>query len=152
MPKAAISDKGVNELLQTLNRLGADVEGIAKQGIYDGAGVIADAVRTNIETIKSEGPSGWERKRRERQKQGLREGLTTAPIQPYKKGIYGGVGFDGYNADGKANQMIARSFNSGTSFSKKQPFFENAVRKTRMAAKAKMIEAMNKEFEKITKG
>ena len=152
VPKAKITGTGLNDLYQTLNRLSANAEGIAKQGIFDAAGLMADAVRQGIDTIRSDGPSDYETKRRERQKQGLREGLTTAPIQPYKKGIYGGVGFDGYNADGKANQLIARSFNSGTSFSSKQPFFEDAVRRTRAAAKQKMIDTMNEAIEKITKG
>ena len=152
MPKAKINSTAINELYQTLNRLGADVEGISKQGIYEGAGLIADAVRANIDGIRSDGKSDWETQRREMQKAGLREGLTTSPIQPFKGGIYGGVGFDGYNAKGQPNQLIARVFNSGTSFSSKQPFFESAVRRTRSAAKQRVIDKMNEEFEKLTKG
>lgn len=152
VPKAKINDKAINELYQTLERLGADAEGVAKQGIFEGAGLIADAVRAGIDTINSDGPSDKETARREMQKAGLRAGLTTAPIQPFKGGIYGGVGFDGYNAKGQPNQLIARVFNSGTSFSSKQPFFESAVRRTRSAAKQRVIDKMNEEFEKITKG
>lgn len=152
VPKAKINSTAINELYQTLNRLGADVEGISKQGIYEGAGLIADAVRANIDGIRSDGKSDWETQRREMQKAGLREGLTTSPIQPFKGGIYGGVGFDGYNAKGQPNQLIARVFNSGTSFSSKQPFFESAVRRTRSAAKQRVIDKMNEEFEKLTKG
>ena len=47
--------------------------------------------------------------------------------------------------------MIARAVNSGTSFSEKMPFFENAVRATRAQARKKMVEAAEKELEKITK-
>ena len=152
MPKAKINDKAINELYQTLERLGADAEGVAKQGIFEGAGLIADAVRANIDGIRTGGKSDWETRRREMQKAGLREGLTTSPIQPFKGGIYGGVGFDGYNAKGQPNQLIARVFNSGTSFSSKQAFFESAVRRTRSAAKQRVIDKMNEEFEKIAKG
>lgn len=152
VPKAKINSDGIDEIFQTLRRLGADAEGIAKLGIYEGAGLIADAVRANIDGIRSDGKSDWETQRREMQKAGLKEGLTTSPIQPFKGGIYGGVGFDGYNAKGQPNQLIARVFNSGTSFSSKQPFFESAVRRTRSAAKQRVIDKMNEEFEKITKG
>lgn len=151
MPKAKINDKAINELYQTLRRMGEDAEGIAKMGLYEGAGLMADAVRQSIDTIRSDGPSRHETERRERQKQGLRDGLSIAPMQKMHSGVDTVVGFDGYNADGKPNQMIARVFNSGTSFSSKQPFFENAVRRTRAAAKKKMIETMDKEFQKITK-
>ena len=36
VPKAKINSTAINELYQTLNRLGADAEGISKQGIYEG--------------------------------------------------------------------------------------------------------------------
>lgn len=152
VPKAQINSDGIDEIFQTLRRLGEDAEGIAKQGIYEGAGMVADAVRANIDGIRSGGDEDWEAKRRETQKAGLREGLTTSPIQPYKNGIYGGVGFDGRNAAGQPNQLIARVFNSGTSFSSKQSFFEDAVRSTRNAAKQRIIDKMDEEFEKIVKG
>ena len=91
MPKAKVNSDGIDEIFQTLRRLGEDAEGIAKMGIYDGAGLIADAVRANIDGIRSDGKSDWETQRREMQKAGLKEGLTTSPIQPFKGGIYGGV-------------------------------------------------------------
>ena len=68
------------------------------------------------------------------------------------------IGFDGYNEvktksfpNGQPNVMVARIFNSGTSFSSKQPFFDKAVRATRSTAKQKMIEVAEKELEKIAK-
>ena len=126
MPKIQL--KGLDDTVFVLNRLTDKSEGVIKRAIYDGAGILADAVRANIDTIKTGGPSDWERRRRETQKAGLRAGLTTFKIEEAGGTIAGGVGFDGYNELGQANRMIARVFNSGTSFSSRQPFFERALR------------------------
>lgn len=153
VPKAIIKDKAFDELYQTLSRLTSDIDGVAKQAIYEGAGVIADAVRKEINTIRTSGPSEWETKRRERQKQSLLGALSTAPIQPFKNGIYGGVGFGGYDDEtGKPIQLIARAFNSGTSFSSKQPFFENAVRKSKGKARSEAIRVLDEKLKELTKG
>ena len=63
------------------------------------------------------------------------------------------IGYDdaGYDENNKPIQMIARSVNSGTSFMKKNPFFEKGVRNSRNKAKQKMIEVAEKELEKIAK-
>lgn len=90
--------------------------------MYEGAGIIADAVRKNINTIRTNGKDPWETKRRELQKDGLRNGLTTFEITNVGGRTEGGVGFAGYNKRGQANRKVANAFNSGTSFSSKQPF------------------------------
>ena len=144
MPRIQL--KGLDDTVFVLNRLTDKSEGVIKRAIYDGAGILADAVRANIDTIKTGGPSDWERRRRETQKAGLRAGLTTFDIKE------GGVGFDGYNELGQANRMIARVFNSGTSFSSRQPFFERAIRSARYAARQKVLSEIEDEIDKLTKG
>ena len=79
MPKIQL--KGLDDTVFVLNRLTDKSEGVIKRAIYDGAGILADAVRANIDTIKTGGPSDWERRRRETQKAGLRAGLTTFKIE-----------------------------------------------------------------------
>lgn len=150
MPRIQL--KGLDDTVFVLNRLSDQSEGIIKRAIYDGAGIMADAVRANIDTIKSGGPSDWERRRRETQKTGLRAGLTTFKIEEAGGTIAGGVGFDGYNELGQANRMIARVFNSGTSFSSKQPFFDRAIRRSRYAARQKVVSEIENEIDKLTKG
>ena len=151
MPGARFSSKEIDNLYATLRRLGEDADHIARLSLYEGAGVMADAVREKIDTIRSDGPSEWETSRRERQKQGLRDGLSISPMRIDSKGVSTLVGFDGYNEDGQANKLVARVFNSGTSFSSKQPFFESAVEQTRSKARKKIIEKMEKEFENTLK-
>ena len=143
MPKIQL--KGLDDTVFVLNRLTDKSEGVIKRAIYDGAGILADAVRANIDTIKTGG-------RRETQKAGLRAGLTTFKIEEAGGTIAGGVGFDGYNELGQANRMIARVFNSGTSFSSRQPFFERAIRSARYAARQKVLSELEDEIDKLTKG
>lgn len=150
MPRIEL--KGLDDLAFMLNRLTDESETAIKRAIYDGAGIMADAVRANIGSIRSGGPSDWERRRREAQKAGLQEGLTTYKIENKGAVIEGGVGFDGYNSLEQANQMVARVFNSGTSFSSKQPFFERAVRSSRGAARQAVIAGIEKEISKLTGG
>ena len=150
MPKIQL--KGLDDTVFVLNRLTDKSEGVIKRALYDGAGILADAVRANIDTIKTGGPSDWERRRRETQKAGLRAGLTTFKIEEAGGTIAGGVGFDGYNELGQANRMIARVFNSGTSFSSRQPFFERAIRSARYAARQKVLSEIEDEIDKLTKG
>lgn len=150
MPRIEI--KGLDDVAFMLNRMSEKSEEIIKRAIYDGVGVMADTVRGNIGSIRSTGPSDWERRRREAQKAGLQEGLTTFDIENTGGKIEGGVGFGGYNSLGQANQMIARVFNSGTSFSSKQPFFDRAVRSSRYQARQIIISEIEDEMQNLTKG
>ena len=150
MPKIVL--KGLDDMAFMLNRLTDKSETVIKRAIYDGAGIMADAVRGNIGSIRTGGPSDWERRRREAQKAGLQEGLTSFMIKNNGYKIEGGVGFDGYNSLGQANRMMARVFNSGTSFSSKQPFFDRAIRSSRNAARQAVISGIESEINKLTKG
>lgn len=156
MARAKLAANGVNEYLQTLNRLGADIEKVAKRAVYEGAGIMADAVNREIDSIQTVGPSEYEKKRREAQKKGLKEGLGIAAMRNDNGMINARVGFDGYNdiktkkyPEGQPNQMIARMFNSGTSFTKKQPFFERAVRASKKEVQQAMVKVAETEMEEI---
>ena len=159
MARAKLNSNGIHEYLQTLNRLNADIEKVVKRAVYEGAGVIADAVKREIDSIKTGGPSEYEKKRREAQKKGLKEGLGIASMHEERGLIHTRVGFDGYNdittekyPKGQPNQMIARMFNSGTSFMEKQPFFERAVRASKKEAQQVMVKVAEAEMEEMING
>lgn len=152
MPKAKVTTNAIDSYISILRDLGENVDDIAGEAVYEGAGIIADAVRKNINTIRTNGKDPWETKRRELQKDGLRNGLTTFEITNVGGRTEGGVGFAGYNKRGQANRKVANAFNSGTSFSSKQPFFERALRASRPQARKRMAEYVEQEFEKIVKG
>ncbi len=154
--KNTFSD-GINEYLQTLNRLGKEIEGISKQAIYEGAKIIADEIKNNIEALPTDEEWGTPKKMKagptKAEKENIARGLGIAHMQDNKGTINTKIGYDdaGYDENNKPIQMIARSVNSGTSFMKKNPFFEKGVRNSRNKAKQKMIEVAEKELEKIAK-
>ena len=154
--KTTFSD-GINEYLQTLNRLGKEIEGISKQAVYEGAKIIADEIKNNIETLSTDEEWGTPKKMKagptKAEKEKIARGLGIAHMQDNKGTINTKIGYDdaGYDENNKQMQMIARSVNSGTSFMKKNPFFEKGVRNSRNKAKQKMIEVAEKELGKTVK-
>ena len=149
--------KKYEEQLENLSRSISEIEGKA---IYEGAGLVADAVREGIDSIKTDGNSTWEKTRREKQNQGLKDGFGIAPLQDDNEFLNVKLGFNGYNSsvetkkfpNGQPNAMVARVFNSGTSVVTKQPFFDEAVRKMRKPAQEKMKEVFENEIDEIMKG
>lgn len=61
------------------------------------------------------------------------------------------IGFDGYNANGVANVLMARIFESGTSKVQKHPFVRPAVNSSKARAEAEMARILDKEIKNIMK-
>ena len=158
MPKAKVTTSAINSYLQTIQRLGGDVEEVAKKAVYEGTKIMADQVRANIQALPTDEHWGTLENPlhgvKAIQKQGLLDGFGVAEMRNDGGLINTMIGFDksGYNKMGQPNLMVARATQSGTSFSDKIPFFDNAVRATRSAARAKMVEVAEQEFEKLAKG
>ena len=158
MPKAKVTTSAITDYLQTINRLGGDVEEVAKKAVYEGTKIMADQVRANIQALPTDEHWGTSENPlhgvKAIQKQGLLDGFGVAEMRNDGGLINTMIGFDksGYNKLGQPNLMVARATQSGTSFSDKIPFFDNAVRATRSTARAKMVEVAEQELEKITKG
>lgn len=158
---ARISFKGLEEYSAKLNRLSAlSRDKIIGAAVYDGAAVVADAVRAELDSVPTDehwgtpaypkaGPSAEE-------KQGLKDSLGVTPMRDDNGFVNVKIGFDGYQGkptrkypQGKPNQMIARSVNSGTSFMAQHPFMKEAVRKSRKKAKDAMKQRVEKEIQDI---
>lgn len=130
------------------------------EAIFDGAGVVADAVKASIETIPVDNRyatgSATLYGINEQQKQGLREGFGIAPMRNDNGYMHVKLGFDGYNSvrtkkypNGQPNSLIARSVNTGTSFRQRFPFIDNAANKSRSAAEQKMIQKFEDSVNKV---
>ena len=158
MARTVYNDEGINELIQTLQRLANDWEEIAGRAVYEGTAIVADKVRSNIQALPVTDKWGTEENPRygvtQVEKQGLLDGFGVADMKDFNGFINTLSGFDdaGYNADGKANRLIARATQSGTTFSKKIPFFKNAVASSRGAAEQKMREILEREIERLSQG
>lgn len=159
---AKIAFAGIDEYRRKLEQIGRSSENIAKMAVYEGAAVVADEIRANIDSLPTQDtwgtkadPAGGIRKE---QKEGLQNGFGISTMEEDGGNINVRAGFHGYNSfrtrkhpKGQPNVMIARSVESGTSFLRKSPFVRRAVRMSKPKAEAKMKEIFEKEIEKIMK-
>ena len=151
-----VSTTGMTELEQMLREAGDAAQGAASAGLYEGAGVIADAVSRAVQGIATKPfryavggykrmPSPEEKELLEAAPKGVakfkKNGLSVSTSVGLSRSGYGQLG-----SKTKPVPQIANAINSGTSFMNKQPFFRKAV--SQNAGKA--LEVMDKKIrEKI---
>lgn len=160
MPK--MSTKGLDEVITMLSTVAAKSEDVVKAGLYDGAGIVADAANASINTIPISNTWGTP----EIPKRGisvderfaLHEGLGISPMETSGGTTNVSIGFDGYGGEptqkypkGKPVAMIARSVERGTSFMYANPFMKPTAAKAKGAAIAKMNQTIKEEIQKLTK-
>lgn len=137
---ARLRFRGLAEYERQLSQLQRGTDEIAGKAIYAGAETVADAIKQNIQGLPSK--TGTTR-------QGLLEGFGIAPLQDDSGYLNVKIGFDGYNAKGVPNALMARVFESGTSKVPKHPFVRPAINSSRKQAEAKMAEVLGAEINKI---
>ena len=158
---ATIKFVGIDKYFERLDELGKCSIGLCKRALYDGAAVIADAVRAEVDALPTSdrnAKKGDPQPILEYEKDGLKEGLGVAKMKAEHGFIYTRIDFDGYNRlkskkypNGHPNSMIARAINSGTSTRKKNPFMNRAIKKGRAKAEAAMSARMDADIEEIMK-
>lgn len=151
--------KGLDEYLATLGNLEFKAPDVCGLAIYQGAKVVADQIKANIEALPVASTKGGNQGRRnptQAEKDGLIEGLGIARKQNDNGYINVKIGMDGYNSDvtakypkGKPNAMIARSIESGTTFMNRIPFISRAVNATKAAAEEAMREEVDRQITQI---
>ena len=158
---AKLTFRGLEQYELRISRLGKETERIAGEAIYEGAGIVADAVKANIQALPVATGYGTESNPLPGgvtavQKAGLIEGFGISTMQ--NEGGYYNVklGFDGYNRtktekypQGQPNQLVARGVESGTSWKQAHPFVKPAVSKSRKQAEKAMADKLDEEIEKI---
>lgn len=158
MPKAKVTTNAINEYLQIIRSLGENADDVVKKAVYEGSAIIANQVSANISAIPIDESWGTESHPKNGitavEKAGLQDSFGIADMQDDNGFINTLIGFQqpDYNANGKANIMIARAAQSGTSFSRKIPFFANALRATRGQARERMVQVAEEELKKLSKG
>lgn len=123
-----------------LSKLDTDFERIAKKAIYAGVEIIADAMKVNLEGILSDQATGQ-----------LVASMGTTPIKNMNGEWNAKVGFDGYDSEGVAFQLIARVLESGTSTRQKKPFIRKTLNQTKSQVEAVMAKIVEDELDKIMK-
>ena len=146
---AKLKFEGLKEYEAKLLQLRNVTKEMLGEAIYEGAAIVADAVKANIETIpideryaaKGEKLYGISSE----QKAGLIDGFGIARLKDDNGYLNVKLGFAGNNSvktkrypNGQPNSTIARSVNSGSSFRQRIPFVDNAVKSTKSACEQKM--------------
>lgn len=147
-----------------LGKIGDASKDICGAAIYEGAKIIADEVKNNLNSLNTttdelamlKAKKGEPTYITQRAKEGLMKSFGVTPMQRDRDGIYNvKLGFDGYNdvktkkwTKGQPNQLIARACESGSSAMIKQPFFREAVQKTRKKAESRMAEVLDEKIKK----
>lgn len=153
---AKLKMQGLEKYEQQLLKLKDISREAIGQAIYDGAGIVADQVMANIQSLPVD-ERGYTKEGTlhgvtSLQKAGLAEGFGIAKLQDEGGYAHVKLGFNGYNGvkskrypNGQPNSMIARSVNSGSSFRDRIPFVDNAVNAKKSAAEQAMI----KKFDSV---
>lgn len=160
---AKIQMTGIDEYIAKLEKI-RNPDGLIKRAVYDGAAVLAEAVRKSIDSIpENDGKyvpgNAMIQGLSAAQKQGLREGLGIAHMQNENGYINTKIGFDGYNSvrtkkypKGQPNALIARAIESGTSRRAKYRFVSRATNSAKAAAIQAMSERMDQDLMNTMEG
>lgn len=160
---AKIEFKGLEEYSAKLNRLEAlSRDKIIGAAVYDGAAIVADAVKAEIQALPVDDSHSKEKKAvgpTQEVKDALLQGMGVAPLRTDNGFVNVKVGFDGYDGhptvkypQGHPIPMLARAVQSGTSWMQGNPFVKTSVRKARKTAEAAMARRVEEEIDKIMKG
>lgn len=150
---------GMEELSRRLGKLGAKAQEVASLSLYEGAGVMADAVSQAVRGIETEpfryGTSDNRRKPSPEEKailENARKGVAKFRKSVDRVDTSVGMQNSGY-ADLKGKTvpvpLIANAINSGTSFMQKQPFIRKAKRQEK-AAVAKIESELEKRLDELS--
>lgn len=153
------------EYLRKLTRLEQSAQGICKKAIYDGAGVVMDAIKAEIAALPEEPnrllrPGEQYNVVTKTQKEGLKNSFGLSAMQRDQAGINTKVGCEGYIPNtasrkypkGLPAPMLARSIESGSSVRQKNAFVRRATNSSRGKAGAAMGETVDREIGKIMEG
>lgn len=151
---------GMAEISELLEKMEQDAPKTASRALYVGAGIMADEIKKNVETIKT-APFKYAKEGSRLPSPEEKEIVQTAAagIAKFNKNgteVDTSVGFQnaGY-AELKGKMVpipvIVNSINSGTSFMKKQPFVRKAANNAAPKAMEAMRQQIEAEFEAIGK-
>lgn len=150
--------KGMDEYLSKLGNLEMTAPAAIGQAIYQGAKVVADAIKQNIEALPVDDSPHSEKVTglKSIQKEGLKHGFGISKSEITNGYRHVKLGFHGNNKlktkkypGGQPNAMIARTIEGGNSFTQKHPFVGPAVRASRDQAEATMAKVIDAEINKV---
>ena len=153
---ATMKAKMPDDLIKKISRLGDKTDEICEKALQAGAEIVEKAVATNLDAVV-----GKDTKYESRSTGELQSALGISPVGIDKKGNYDiKIGFDeprkeqnaakGKRSYGeRTNAMIANVLEYGKQGQPPKPFLKPAQRSSQKPAKAKIIEVLQEEVEKI---
>ena len=146
--------RGLDTYIAQLERLNANAEGSIKKAVYDGAAVVANNIKTALNTIPVQEeyvPKGKTRKGiTPEAKEGLVKGFGLAKMQNTGGYINTKAGFKGKNPSGVNNATVARQVESGTSWMQKNPVIRQATNRSKKEAEKAMQKTLESEIKRLT--
>jgi HK97 gp10 family phage protein len=151
--------EGLDKYIEYLRKLDADADEMIRKAVYNGAGVVADSVRSSINGIRTDDSKGKEMRSgpTSQQKAGLQKGFGISRMNNEDGYINVKLGFSGRNgrkskkrAQAEANITAARNIESGTPYMAKQPFMRKAVNSAKKQCEQVMEDTIEEEIKKIT--
>lgn len=142
--------QGLDEFIRKLEEAGKQPENIVKKALYEGAGVVADAIRSGVRQIPTN-----DGKRRPKtgvtpvERFGLLSGIGISKMRTEDGTVNVVIGFNGTNRDGKRNTTIMRRLESGTSYQQKYPVVRPAVNRSKAQAQEAMRRVFTEELQKL---
>ena len=140
----SIQVKGLDELLKQLEKAEGNAEHVAAEALYEGAGVMADAVSRAVNSIATEPfkyAKGGKKRKASPEEKAIIENAKTGVAKFRKNGIsvqtsvgMQNAGYAELAGKTKPIPLIANSINSGTSFMQKQPFLRKAFSQNKSKA------------------
>ena len=152
--------EGLAGLSEQLSQMGESAQGVAASALYEGAGVMADAIHKGADTVNTEPfhyavfvtrlPSPEEKAIVQQAGVGIakfdKNGAEVNTSVGYKN-----AGYATLNGKKKPIPQIVNAINSGTSFMKKQPFVRVAATNAAKPAEAAMTKLIEQKFDEILK-
>ena len=153
---------GLDQLGRMLAQLNNKAQEIASGALYDGAGIVANAMNAAVQSIRTEpfryATEGKMRLASPQEKAALERKIG---ITKFRKsgsevdtmiGISGTSGYTQIAGKQKAVRVIARSINHGTSFMHKQPVFRKAKTQSQEPAKEAIVSKAEQMINEIING
>lgn len=156
-----MKNEGMDKITEMLVKAEQKAPGIAALALYEGAGVVADAISAGARGISTKPfryAVGWQRDPSPEEKEAIVSAGAAGIAKFQKTGneVNTSVGYNrsGYvTIAGKTKPVaaIANAINSGTSFMKKQPFIRKATRQSQGKATGAIEAKVSELVEGILK-
>lgn len=140
--------EGIDNYIEDLKKLVSMSDKHAKRALYEGAGAAADIFKRVINDLPvddDKGKKDMRRGLRSAQKEGLQRSFGISGMRHDGTEINVKLGFDGYNTiktktwpNGQPNAMIARTIDSGNSFTPATHFISKATKQAKPIAEKAM--------------